>query len=59
MLLSRLGTSLMEKILVHKGVISDIRGEISWSGFPILPHLLPSFTIQRYSQKESRFNGVC
>ena len=29
MLLSRLGTSLMEKILVHKGVISDIRGEIS------------------------------
>ena len=72
MLLGTLGTTLLGNILTGKGIIRAgygskrkgiIRADYGSKDFQlkknlIPPHSLTNFEIQKYYQKESRFNGV-
>ena len=62
MLLGTLGASLLGNLLTDKGALATIssRWRHNWSrrGFLMLPHPLTNFEIQRYYQKEPKFNGV-
>ena len=52
MLLSTVGTSLLESMLEDKGEIRAVEGTIRVTEFLMQPHLLNNFEIEKYYQNE-------
>ena len=58
MLLCTLAASLLGNALIGKEVVRASQGVISRLRFLMPPHCLTNFKIQKYYQKELKFNGI-
>ena len=58
MLLGTLGASLLGNLLTGKGTITMGEGRIKAGQYIMPPHPLTYFEIQKYYQREPKFNGV-